>query len=111
MGRECPLEERMKQFALWVQFNLKPGAMPAFLDAARRDAAGSVGNEPGCRRFDILVDPVLPDRVCFYEIYDDEAAFLAHREMPHFKEYFAATEKMIASRSATRLVVEPRGKP
>jgi autoinducer 2-degrading protein len=101
----------MKQFALWVQFDLKQGTKAAFLDAARRDAAGSVGNEPGCRRFDILVDPVNPNRVCFYEIYDDEAAFLAHREMPHFKEYFAATENMIASKSATPLAVEPRSNP
>jgi autoinducer 2-degrading protein len=101
----------MPAFALWVQFDLKPGVRAAFLEEARRDAAGSVGLEPGCRRFDILLDPALPDRVCFYEVYDDEAAFMAHREMPHFKHYLSATDALIAAKSATRLAVEPLGKP
>jgi quinol monooxygenase YgiN len=96
----------MKHFAVWVQFDVKPGMLPAFLDAARLDAQGSVGNEPGCHRFDILQDPDVPDRVYFYEVYEDEAAFAAHREMPHFKAYFAASESMIAAKSALRLPVE-----
>lgn len=100
----------MQRFALWVEFDLRPGRVDAFLEAARLDAEGSVGNEPGCRRFDILQDPALPDRVCFYEVYDDEAAFERHREMPHFKTYFAATEPMIAAKRATKLLVVQRGK-
>ncbi|HEX3136685.1 MAG TPA: antibiotic biosynthesis monooxygenase, partial [Casimicrobiaceae bacterium] len=44
----------MHCFALWVEFDLRPGHLAAFLEAARLDAEGSVGNEPGCRRFDIL---------------------------------------------------------
>jgi (4S)-4-hydroxy-5-phosphonooxypentane-2,3-dione isomerase len=100
----------MHCLALWVEFELRPGHSAAFLEAARLDAEGSVGNEPGCRRFDILQDPALPDRVCFYEVYDDEAAFEQHREMPHFKAYFAATEPMIATKRVTRLQVVQRGK-
>lgn len=96
----------MKHFAVWVQFDVKPGLLPAFLEAARLDAQGSVGNEPGCHRFDILQDPDVPDRVYFYEVYEDEAAFAAHREMPHFKTYFSSTEPMIAAKSALRLPVE-----
>ena len=101
----------MRRFALWVEFDLHPGHAAAFLEAARLDAQGSVDNEPGCRRFDILQDPAVPDRVCFYEVYDDEAAFLRHREMPHFKTYFAATEPMIAAKRVSRLQVVQRGKP
>lgn len=100
----------MHRFALWVEFDLIPGHLDQFLKAARRDAEGSVDNEPGCRRFDILRDPALPDRVCFYEVYDDEAAFLRHREMPHFKTYFAATEAMIAAKRVTKLQAVQRGK-
>ena len=96
----------MKHYAVWVQFDVKPGLLPAFLEAARLDAQGSVGNEPGCHRFDILQDPDVPDRVYFYEVYEDEAAFAAHREMPHFKTYFSSTEPMIAAKSALRLPVE-----
>ncbi|HEX3631875.1 MAG TPA: putative quinol monooxygenase [Casimicrobiaceae bacterium] len=101
----------MHRFALWVEFDLHPGHSAAFLEAARLDAEGSVGIEPGCRRFDILQDPALPDRVCFYEVYDDEAAFLRHRDTPHFKTYFAATEPMIAAKRVIKLQVVQRGKP
>ena len=100
----------MQHFALWVEFDLHPGRIDAFLEAARLDAEGSVGSEPGCRRFDILRDPDVPDRVFFYEVYDDEAAFLRHREMPHFKTYFAATESMIAAKRVIKLHVAARGK-
>ncbi len=101
----------MQRYALWVELDILPGRMAAFLEAARLDAEGSVGNEPGCRRFDVLQDPALPNRVCFYEVYDDEAAFLRHREMPHFKTYLATTEPMIAAKRVTFLQVEQRGKP
>ena len=100
----------MRRFALWVEFDLKPGRVEAFLEAARLDAEGSVGREPGCRRFDILRDPALPDRVYFYEVYDDEAAFERHREMAHFKTYFASTEPMVQAKRVTRLQVVERGK-
>ncbi|MEP7329524.1 MAG: putative quinol monooxygenase [Betaproteobacteria bacterium] len=100
----------MKHFAVWVQFDVKPGMVPAFLDAARLDAQGSVGNEPGCHRFDILQDPDVSNRVYFYEVYQDEAAFAAHREMPHFKTYSATTEPMIAAKSVLRLPVEAQHK-
>ncbi|MEP6998756.1 MAG: putative quinol monooxygenase [Betaproteobacteria bacterium] len=100
----------MQRFALWVEFDIRPGHLAAFLEAARLDAEGSVSNEPGCRRFDVLQDPALPDRVCFYEVYDDEAAFLRHREMPHFKTYLAATEPMIAAKRVTKLQALQRGK-
>jgi quinol monooxygenase YgiN len=39
-----------------------------------------------------------PNHVFLYEIYDDEAAFKAHFEAKHFKEFAAATEQMIVAR-------------
>jgi quinol monooxygenase YgiN len=101
----------MERFALWVEFDIKPGMLAAFLEAARFDAEGSVTREPGCFRFDVLQDPQVPDRVCFYEVYADEAAFAAHREMPHFKTYLATIEPMVVAKKATRLSVVQRGKP
>lgn len=100
----------MQRFALWVEFDLKPGALHAFLAVARIDAEGSIAHEPGCRRFDILQDPALPDRVCFYEVYDDEAAFHVHLETAHFKAYNAASQPLIARKKSTRLTVVQHGK-
>lgn len=99
----------MPKFALWVEFDVKPSQLQAFLVAARDDANGSVTHEPGCRRFDILRNAERPSHVCFYEVYDDEAAFLAHREMPHYKRYATASEPMVEARTVTRLDAEVGG--
>jgi autoinducer 2-degrading protein len=100
----------MKRVALWVELEINDGAMPAFLEAARRDAEGSVAREPGCRRFDILRDPARPNRVCFYEVYDDEAALAAHREMAHFKAYASESPPLIAAKTVTRLAADEHAK-
>ncbi len=100
----------MERFALWVELDIKPGLLPAFLAAARRNAEGSVRDEPGCHRFDILRDPALADRVCLYEVYTDESAFDAHQRTPHFRTYFATTPPMIATRKSTRLIVAQHDK-
>jgi autoinducer 2-degrading protein len=100
----------MEHFALWVELDIKPGLLPAFLAAARRNAEGAVRDEPGCHRFDILRDPALANRVCLYEIYTDESAFDAHRKTAHFRTYLATTPPMIAARKSTRLIVAPHDK-
>ena len=74
--------------AQWAQF------MPLMVENARRSRTG----EPGCRQFDVCVDPARPGTVFLYELYDDRAAFDAHLASPHFKAFAAATEKMIVNR-------------
>lgn len=99
----------MPKFALWVEFDVKPSQLDAFLAAARDDANGSVIHEPGCRRFDILRNAERPAHVCFYEVYDDEAAFLVHRETPHFKRYANTIEPMVEAKTVTLLDAEVGG--
>jgi (4S)-4-hydroxy-5-phosphonooxypentane-2,3-dione isomerase len=67
-----------------VKFELKPEYRQQFLDASLGDASGSVHDEPGCRRFDVVQDRDDPNRIFFYEVYDDEAAFAAHTRAPHY---------------------------
>jgi quinol monooxygenase YgiN len=38
-------------------------------------------------RFDVLRDNDDPLKFYFYEVYKDETARLAHREMPHFAKW------------------------
>ena len=54
--------------------------------------------EPGCRQFDVLVDPNDKTRVMLYEVYDDDKAFEAHQQTPHFKKYLAEAVPLLASR-------------
>jgi quinol monooxygenase YgiN len=54
--------------------------------------------EPGCRQFDVLVDPKDRTRVMLYEVYEDEAAFQTHQQTPHFKRYIAEAIPLLQSR-------------
>ena len=54
--------------------------------------------EPGCRQFEVLVDPADRTKVVLFEVYDDEKAFEAHQQTPHFKKYLAEAVPLLASR-------------
>lgn len=96
----------MARFAIFVEFHIRPDAFARFRDLVGENAAASVRDEPGCRRFDILLPrdgegPV----VRLYEIYDDEAAFQAHLETPHYARFKEATDPLIESRTIGRFDV------
>ena len=71
---------------LHVTIQVKPEHISDFLEIARYDAQHSEQDEPGCLRFDVLRDTDDPHKFFYYEVYKDEAARLAHRETPHFRE-------------------------
>ena len=81
-------------YAIFVTINIKPGYAKEFTQASFGDSQGSVRDEPGCFRFDILSDPENLNRFYLYEVYRDAAAFEAHRETPHFKKWFSTVEEM-----------------
>lgn len=49
--------------------------------------AAHVRTEPGNRFFQIYQDPEQPLTFHIFEVYDDEAAFEAHRQTAHFATY------------------------
>ena len=60
--------------------------------------------EQGNLRWDVWQDEADPSRFVLDELYTDKAAVAAHRETPHFKDYFSKINDL-AERSA--LVLEP----
>lgn len=75
-------------YVLFVKVHVKPERLADYLKAtAEVDARGSVGDEPGCFRFDVLQDEADPNTVYFYEVYRDKAAFEAHTRAPHFVKW------------------------
>jgi (4S)-4-hydroxy-5-phosphonooxypentane-2,3-dione isomerase len=75
-------------YVLFVKVKVKPEFLQPYLEATiAGDAKGSVGNEPGCYRFDVLQDEKDPNTVYFYEVYQDKAAFDAHASSPHFFQW------------------------
>jgi quinol monooxygenase YgiN len=84
-------------YVLQVAIRIKPENVDAFmrkLDENAREAR----KEPGCRQFEVLVDPNDKARIMLYEVYADEAAFQAHQATPHFKKYLAEAVPLLADR-------------
>jgi autoinducer 2-degrading protein len=84
-------------FVLQVNIRIKPENVEAFMKKALENAR-EARKEPGCRQFDVLVDPNDKTRVMLYEVYDDDKAFEAHQQTPHFKKYLAEAVPLLASR-------------
>ena len=84
-------------FVLVVNLRIKAENVDAFMKQAL-DNAQSARKEPGCKQFDVLVDPGDKTKAMLYEIYDDEKAFEAHQRTPHFKKYLAEAVPLLASR-------------
>ena len=91
---------------LLVTIQIKPGRREAFMESMLDDARGSVENEPGCLRFDVIQSQEDHNRLLLYEVYQDEAAIKAHRQAPHYlkwretvKDWFA--EEVVRQRGVT----------
>ncbi|HJS38470.1 MAG TPA: putative quinol monooxygenase [Burkholderiales bacterium] len=84
-------------FVLAVNIRIKPENVDKFM-------AGLLANgrearkEPGCRQFEVLVDPADKTKVMLFEVYDDEKAFEVHQQTPHFKKYLAEFVPLLAAR-------------
>ena len=73
--------------SIFVTIQVKPGFREQFIEASFGDAQGSVRDEPGCLRFDILQDDADLNRFHLYEVYEDQKAIDAHRNAPHYKKW------------------------
>ena len=93
----------MAELVLVVDFEVKPENLSRFLELIATNARASVANEPGCRQFDVMQAQDNPNRVMLYEVYDDQAAFEAHRKMAHVAAFFTEARPMIATQSARQL--------
>ena len=94
-------------YVIIAPIKIKEGFKEQFVEAMLDDAKGSVKNEPGCLRFDVIQDGDDPNLIWLYEVYVDEAAFQAHMETPHFikwrdtvKDWFADRPKGAARGSS-----------
>lgn len=82
--------------ALVVTIQIQPEHREAFIESMLDDARGSVQNEPGCLRFDVIQDESDPNRIYLYEVYRDEAAFEQHTQAPHFIRWRDTVENWYA---------------
>lgn len=85
-------------FVLLVNIRIKPENVERFMKGIGENARAA-RKEPGCRQFEVLVDPKDRTQVVLFEVYDDEKAFEAHQQTPHFKKYLAEAVPLLASRA------------
>jgi autoinducer 2-degrading protein len=84
-------------FVLQVNIRIKPENVESFMQKLA-DNSSAARKEPGCKQFDVLVDPNDRTRIMLYEVYADEKAFETHQQTPHFKKYLAEAVPLLASR-------------
>ena len=82
-----------------VFLEAEPGREAELRAALRMHAASGIEKEPGCRRYDISVDPLEGASFLLYQVYEDEAAYLAHRELPHYADFRILTDPWVRTRS------------
>ena len=74
-------------YVIVATLHAKPQFRDALLQAVLDDAKGSLQNEPGCLRFDVVHDEQNPNRIFLYEVYKDKAAFDVHAQSPHMVKF------------------------
>ena len=84
-------------FVLVVNIRIKPESVDSFMKKLTENAL-EARKEPGCRQFEVLVDPKERTKIMLFEVYDSEKAFEAHQATPHFKKYLAEAVPLLASR-------------
>ncbi len=87
-----------------AELQIDPSQLDAYLAIVKKEMEASIAVEPGVLAIYAVADKSDPTKLTFFEMYVDEAAYLAHRETPHFKEYVEGTKSMITSRTLRETV-------
>ena len=93
----------MSHIKIMATFLARPGKAGE-LEALLFSMAPDCRAEPGNLRWDVWRDQAKADRYALDELYIDNAAVAAHREMPHYKNYLSKINDL-AERNA--FVLEP----
>ena len=96
--------------AVLAYLTAKPGKDAEFKEKMMAQAQRCLANEPGCLQFDVAQDPKSPERFVMLEVYQDDAAFKAHQESQHFKDFRPVIGELVADRKVEVLHIVSDGK-
>jgi autoinducer 2-degrading protein len=94
-----------QQLVLLVEFRIHPAHIVEFETAILSNAATSLKNEAGCRRFDVCRDPQDAALFFLYEIYDDQAAIDAHLKSAHYLAFDSASRDWVEQKTVQKMVL------
>lgn len=81
-----------------AQLVIDPSQLAAYQVAVKEEMADSVRLEPGVLAIYSVAEKEHPNRLHFFEIYSNEAAYQRHIASPHFQKYVKTTQPMILSK-------------
>lgn len=84
----------------FVIVDVKPEFSQAFKEVVLPEMAQSLKVEKGVLAMYAAIDKEKSNRWYFYEIYASQAAYEAHRDTPHFKDYLKQTADMTTYKEA-----------
>ena len=84
--------------AVVAYLTAKPGKEADFQEKMTAQAKRCLANEVGCLQFDVVQDPKSPARFVMLEVYKDDAAFKAHQDSQHYKDFRPAAAELLADR-------------
>ena len=90
-------------FIVLVQVQVRQELLDEFTPAILNNAARSVERDPGCYRFDVLQREDDPTKWAFYEVYENEDAWMQHRRSAHFLQFMEVGDRALVSRDVTKL--------
>lgn len=77
---------------------IDPAQLAAYQAAVKEEMADSVRLEPGVLAIYSVAEKDHPNRLHFFEIYANDAAYQSHIASPHFQKYLKTTNGMILSK-------------
>lgn len=81
-----------------AQLEIDPAQLAAYQAAVREEITESVRLEPSVISIYSVAESDHPNRLHFFEIYADDAAYKSHIASAHFQKYAATTQSMILSK-------------
>jgi autoinducer 2-degrading protein len=101
----------IQQLVLLVEFRIRPAHVAEFEAAILSNAAASLKNEAGCRRFDVCRD--LQDSALFflYEIYDDQDAIDEHLKSAHYLAFDSLSRNWVEQKTVRKMALPAANAP
>jgi quinol monooxygenase YgiN len=87
-----------------AQLVIDPSQLAAYQVAVKEEMADSVRLESGVLTLYSVAEKEHPNRLHFFEMYSDEAAYQSHIASPHFQRYVKTTQSMILSKKLIETV-------
>jgi quinol monooxygenase YgiN len=98
LGPLARTQAAQQPYVRLAELEIDPAQLGAFKAAIMEGMATAVRVEPGCLMLHAVSLKDRPHQVRVFEVYVDEAAYLKHRETPHFQKFLETTKDMVRSR-------------